>query len=735
LTDSRPFPRWFPLALLALTVLVLFHRLLFGDVLFWGLPALQFYPWREFAMSELAAGRLPLWNPYNGAGAPLLANYQSALLYPPHLLQLIFPGPGLMGILGMAHLLWAGLGIWLLAGRLRIAPLGRGIATLAFPLSSTLVARFGTLPMLEAAAWLPWLVLTVDLVIGRPRLWTFLALAAVAAMQLLVGHAQWTFYSLALAGSYGLWRVAAERRSAFRLLIVLLAVAFGAGIAAAQLLPTAELQRYSQRADGVNETSALNFSLPPVALFTLFNPDFFGNPGDGTYAVGGAYFEIAAYIGIVPVLLALIGAGRYWLGPRRKRAAPDAPPRHLTGFFSLVALFSLLLALGQYSPVYPFLYQHVPTFNLFQAPARWLLLTVFALVMLAALTAATWNPRTRLIARLGLAMGLGIALAGSIGQSVIPNLNGIARQMAQGIVVLGLLLAAAALVFALQPPPGRPTRSRWAMIVLVLIAADLGWANSRSNPTVPADFYTKLPAASARAFQADEQVNQVMFKDLLRFDDYRVAVERQAEYRRSGLPNLNLLDRRPLLNNFDPLRPDWIERFMRLMNDPARHDTLSVAAAVGTGGESRAWLVPQAVIVDSPDAAEQAVCAADWNPRRTVIVEASGERFPPGAEAGTAVITQETPLALTISLDAPGGGMLVVADAYYPGWEATIDGAPAPIYRANLAFRAVKIPPGAQTVRMVYRPGSFTGGVAISGLSLLIFAALGGIALLRRSRL
>ena len=52
---------WLPLALLGLTILTLFHRLLVGDVLFWGLPSLQFYPWREFAMREFAQGRWPLW--------------------------------------------------------------------------------------------------------------------------------------------------------------------------------------------------------------------------------------------------------------------------------------------------------------------------------------------------------------------------------------------------------------------------------------------------------------------------------------------------------------------------------------------------------------------------------------------------------------------------------------------------------------------------------------------------
>ena len=75
-------PSRLPLIVVLLTLLVVFHRLLLGDVLFWGLPSLQFYPWREYAFDMLRGGQLPLWNPYNGAGAPLIANYQSALFYP-----------------------------------------------------------------------------------------------------------------------------------------------------------------------------------------------------------------------------------------------------------------------------------------------------------------------------------------------------------------------------------------------------------------------------------------------------------------------------------------------------------------------------------------------------------------------------------------------------------------------------------------------------------------------------
>src|ERR1043165_2426990 len=48
---------------------------------------LQFYPWRDLVFKAWGAGKLPLWNPYEMAGTPLLANSQSAGFYPPHILM------------------------------------------------------------------------------------------------------------------------------------------------------------------------------------------------------------------------------------------------------------------------------------------------------------------------------------------------------------------------------------------------------------------------------------------------------------------------------------------------------------------------------------------------------------------------------------------------------------------------------------------------------------------------
>lgn len=747
-TSPRALPQWLPLLLLGVAILALFARLLLGEVLFWGLPALQFYPWREFAMSEFASGRVPLWNPYNGAGAPLLANYQSALLYPPHLLYFLYDGPQMMGWIGMLHLLWAGVGMWLFTGRLGLPTFARGIAALAFPLSGTLIARFGTSPMVNVAAWLPWLLYALDGLLTAPTLRRWLGLIAVIAMQLLAGHAQWTFYSLLLAGSYAVWRLINERQPALRLVMFGAAVCFAALIAAAQLLPTAELQRLSQRANNVDEGFAFNFSLAPVSLITLLNPDFFGNPGDASYVIGGAYFEIAAYVGIVPVVLAGLALLRLC------KLARTAGLDHRLTFFALVAVIALLLAFGNNTPLYPLLYRYVPTFNLFQAPARWLLLYSVAASMLAAYAAAGWETtyKLRRRSRLALAFALGMVGVGLLAPTMLPQLatGEVVAQLARGAAGLGVLIAIVAVLMLTQPPKDSPRLWLWQGAVLLVLALDLIWANRVSNPTVVADFYAQQCAMGAAPdvgrVRVLKDAEQAALNALLPFDDYPSVAAVWERFRCSAMPNLNLLDRRPFLSNFDPLRPAWFEALVTDAPDsPPANQAMQVAQTLTFDAEfaqlggvpsaeplPRAWIAPLAVGIGNgtPRDEVQTIYGPSqppWEPLRRVFLHADPDpRWPQGVGEPQIIVplVSETPQQLVFQTAYPSDGVLYVADTYYPGWEATIDGQPTPIYRANVGFRAVIVPLGSHTVVMTYAPLSFRVGVVISAGALVLFIVL-----------
>ena len=172
--------------------------------------------------------------------------------------------------------------------------------------------------------------------------------------------------------------------------MVLAGLGLGAGIAAIQLWPTAELLRTSQRSGGVDFDFAMNFSYGPARALNWLAPNVFGNPGDGSYLTEGAFFEDAVYVGFLPLIAALAAVIGWVL--RRFHKDLESPSFFMTAPFWLgIAVIAFVFALGQNTPVFPFLFRNVPTFDLFQAPVRWHIWTVFALSVLAGIGTQAWG--------------------------------------------------------------------------------------------------------------------------------------------------------------------------------------------------------------------------------------------------------------------------------------------------------------------------------------------------------
>ena len=353
-----------------------------------------FYPLRAYAAAAVLEGRLPLWNASSFAGAPFLANPQTALFYPPTALffWLAVPYAYSLNLILHAFLagaLFHGFGRLSLSARPIAATAGAAIYMLGGPLSG----QYGHLNQLSAAAWLPLILLLGQQAIVRNSRRLALAGGCVFAVQLLAGHPQQSYMTLAALGLVGLWSgwPAGWRGLARTVGLLGLLALSGLALAAIQLAPTAELARASIRGSGIDYRDAVAGSLWPWLVARALLPSFQNDLGSTEYL---------GYIGVSGLLLAGLALG----AADRRRVA--------LGLLLLVP--GLALALGGANPLYPLLYERLPGFASFRVPARWLLLYTLGAACLATtgldwLLARTGRPSRSQLLRLALT-GLGLVL-------------------------------------------------------------------------------------------------------------------------------------------------------------------------------------------------------------------------------------------------------------------------------------------------------------------------------------
>jgi len=758
--------RYWPEAVVAVAPLVTFWRLVVGgQVLYWGLPALQFVPWRVLVNEALRQGRLPLWSPLLGMGAPLMANHQSAVLYPPNFLSLILPPETAISVLAVLHLSFAGVGMVRLGRRIGLGHFGSAVCGLAFALSGYLSGRLWFITINNAMAWLPWIVL-----FSHPpeeekaegggglqpqlKLKHFLTLSLLISLQLLSGHAQSSFYTLLIAGAWVVWHsvsptltphaprftLHASRPTLRNLAFFSLAIVLALGLTAVQLIPTLELLRQSPRADAAEYEFAMTYSLWPWRLLTFVAPNFFGHPADGNYWGYGAYWEDNAYMGLLPLAFA---AYAIYIAYRRehKPSPANLSVSSVVNFSLALATISILLALGKNTPLFPLFYRFVPGFDLFQAPARMLIGYTSALSLLAGIGADRWraSERKRYWARLGIAGSLAVIVFGLAANFIIADPR--AQTFGAALASAASFASLAFLLLLTQPPNHRTTQppnhrttqppnhppTLWHLLTLAFIAIDLGLAAARLNPATGRALYHLTPnfaLAEGRLFQFADDEYRAKFGEHFRFQSFDPLDP--GALRNSLLPNLPALSNIASANSFDPLLPARHTRYLTAMEtNPLLMNLADVRAIVKPMGAvtvrsektSRLRIVYNARSVANGDAAFAAITGPNFDPETEAILE-----LPEPASAFPTLALDPNRFTASVILDRDG--YVVLSDTYYPGWRTFVDGRPQPILRADYNFRAVAVPAGTHAILFEYTPPSVTLGLIITASASTLWLAL-----------
>ncbi|NLC59129.1 MAG: YfhO family protein, partial [Armatimonadetes bacterium] len=348
---------------------------------------LQYLPWRQFARESLRGGFLPLWNPHQFCGTPFIANYQSAVFYPPNLLFWILPAARAFGFAALGHLFLAGAFAYLY---LRGRGLGRFAACVggsAFELCGFVVAWLELPTAVNVMVWLPLALHLYER--GRTRNGWRRGLPTLfpLTMILLAGHPQFAAYALLGFVAYALavpppgagWR----QRLAGLMPCAVVPLALAVLLAAPQLLPVLELSGLSHRAGAApllpSAESYRLQALPFRAAVALLMPGFYGHPNGGDYWGPANHAEFAGYFGVLPLLLALLAMMGVMV-PSWRATLPEGAERRI----AVLAAVAAGALLGSFrTPPGEALHAVIPGLGGFGSPGRMLSLASVAVALLA----------------------------------------------------------------------------------------------------------------------------------------------------------------------------------------------------------------------------------------------------------------------------------------------------------------------------------------------------------------
>jgi hypothetical protein len=743
--------RW---AVLALAVVLLLEPALFHDQVVVGRDLLrQFYPRGAVFGEALAAGHIPRWNPWSFHGTPWWGPRAGGVLYPGYLLFALLPLGKAMAWFVALHLVLAFAGARRLCAR-DTPGAAADAAGLAYALGGFVSSMFWALPYLVSAALLPWAVLGARRMARDDSRSSGGALVgAVVGLDLLVGDPQGAMVTGLLALVVALREATPASR---RRVLSGVALAGFLGVAGGGLVLTSILAELPTSDRSLSGWEDARYGLYPLAqLGDFLVPGVWGHTAQHV----GGYWGAPRWGGELPWCGLGVGA----LGVAALLASRSSPQRTAwqeAAAWVVVGLALVVLDAGAW-------------LGLRYAP-KWFVLTALGLARgvglgFAVLERDPSRARRPLLVLTGSALALA-ALVLSAGDRTGTWL----AEQGAGVVVRGGAPARDALLTALLRAGlcaglalGLCWRRRsiraFRSLGLALLALDLLTAAqplllfapaSTLDPPALADTLHRVnqPPGAPPRYAPKEVFYRHPELDLMAFpqrERFRVETLR---------PNLSYAYGVRSVRAFESVRPAILQQLIQdpgflglpLLEQAALLDGQFVLLAPGDTPVRRGDVVaelsptpddPALWVVRNPHcppwaylspAAEPAESLDDARRRLLAHVGAGVVLGPEGAPeqadapdspTGRVLEVSFAPerVALRVHADAPC--WLVVRDAFDPGWRADRDGLPATIARADLLYRAVRVPPGEHEVVFVYEPAWWRTGLGLTVLGWLALLA------------
>jgi hypothetical protein len=603
----------------------------------------------------------------------------------------------------------------------------------------------GHLTNLSAIPWIPLLFLAIDEWLASRRLiWCLIGMLTVA-MQILSGQPQYVYFTALVAGGYALLRLAERRDSRVAAAAGLLSFyAGGALLAAVQLFVSFQAVAETVRSQPLPFQFAASFNFPPENLITFIAPGFFGDVTNQPYWGRWYLWEACGFIGVIGLALAAYGIAMARMPGRTALLA--------------TAVITVLLALGDSTPLFRALFDWVPLFDKFRGAGKFIFMTALFLVLFAGYGLdRVLRERTVSIRAVWIGGAITIALCAAatavrtvdwsmVTAAVLATgqtyANGNALPAAQAFASLGLLFAgltlAAAVCLAFWA-----RREHRAVFLLGALAIGEVFAFARMQRTTFDSAQIVIP--QLRQFLADHpgeyRILNLWYPNtamsMRAFDawGYDPGVTRRyaefIDWSEGGDPDT--ATNYVTFRHFHPLLSMLRVKYVMVVENKVMTITAGAVPPL-----RRLELVGSYEIHRQRDEILRAMGGASFDPRKVVILEREPNPVPVAAGTqGSARIVREGTDFIEVDADVASPSILLVTDAWARGWRAKpLDGSSQNRYDlvpANYALRAVALGLGKHRLRLEYAPIAFHVGAVVSALAWTAWIAA-ALLLWRRER-
>ncbi|MCX7726299.1 MAG: YfhO family protein, partial [Chitinispirillaceae bacterium] len=754
--------------LLTIGVAIFYAPLIKMEGVLWNDFIEQYLPYRIFATHSLKKLIFPFWNPYCFSGMPFFSDIQSAVLYPLNLLMVLFSSKDgfpvyLYELQILFHLILAGFFTYILSRDFERSRSASFFASIIYMFGGFATAHIFHVTMIHTFPYFPAALFTLKRALSLKSVKYIAATSICICIAAFAGHPQMYLYLHYLLVGYFLYYIIlifkqkkGIKEIGVAFFLFFLAIGIGNGLSSVQLLPTYKLSKESVRPEmGLKESAQGSFR--PYRFITLISPNFYSTPNNyrkETPSYWGLtekdvdpgahyYWETMLYIGIIPLIFSLIAI-----------FFSRSPP---VIFFLCIICFSLLIAMGDTTPLYNIAYYFLPGIKMFRNPCRIGILYTLSMSMLAAygFDKTIQNDKKLCFTKrkLQLSIGAGVLLpifvvilfyngafkfpiqnfimsAKIFGDnwSIVEKYatNEIYPFVSKQILISAIFIVGSTLLLLAYLYNKINNKKIFITLILLFTFIDLmicgyGFAVIKIHPTI---LYKKNHLIDA-------------IKKELKSEFFRIN-SRSANPGSEEIGGSEMLFRRNegwvheifLVEGYNPLRLkrqliDRKPRTLDILNVKYKIDVDEDRNSIGIVFHPtylpRARIVSSYRVIKDEKNILPTFHSAEFDHINEIILEEEpsikSSKVAPETNETKAKIIYYSLNKIVTEVETKTSAFLVLSEIYYPAWKAYVDGQKTKVFRANYALRAIPISAGKHTVVCKYEDDAFKIGLTFSLIS------------------